>query len=96
MENRDQIRDIVTKATETLHSLREAEHALTRSETAVSYWREVASRLSQERETATRELKRLGYHDIGHARAELAKPEPVLRSAEAPASCANCARQGRS
>ena len=82
---------------QTIHSLREAQHQLTRATAAVDYWREHVNRLSLDREALEKELKNLGFHDVGHARGALSKAavdQQVLRPAEAPALCPNCTQKG--
>lgn len=70
-------------------SLREAQHFLEQSKAAVDYWQRAVQRGEILREEHWRQIKALGFHDIGHARGELAKAAPAPKVEE---HCASCGR----
>ena len=73
--HRDQIAETVRLALQNLNSLDQAHHFLERSEVALRYWTENRDRLVRRREELTRQIRELGFHDIGHARGSLAVPK---------------------
>ena len=73
-ENEVQTKHIVTLAMSTKAGLDFARDELKKHRTSLAYWEEQERRLERERDEFHRQIKALGYHDIGHARTELGKP----------------------
>lgn len=74
MDNREQVVELVARAEASHLALRLANEVLalvTSAERKFAYQRDAAQRQLQAINT---ELKRLGFHDSGHAKGELAKP----------------------
>lgn len=73
-ENTDQVKEVVRLAMSVRAGLDFAQGELKKHRTSVDYWEEQERRLSRERDEYQRQIKALGFHDIGHARTELGKP----------------------
>lgn len=74
MDNREQVAELVARAEANHLALRLAQEILasvTSAERKFTRQRDAAQRQLQ---AVNSELKRLGYHDSGHAKGELAKP----------------------
>jgi seryl-tRNA synthetase len=72
---RDLIVETVRLALRNLDSLDTANHFLDRSQVAVQYWTENRERLIRRRDELNRQVRELGFHDIGHARGWLTVPK---------------------
>jgi len=72
-ENHEQVKSITSAAMKNRDVLEAVERELAQTRDAVARLEEMQRIGQREGDRYTREIKALGFHDIGHARGELAK-----------------------
>jgi hypothetical protein len=75
MQNKEQVVATVEEGLEAHRRFKTAELGLHKAQRNLREWEQEYADAQRQREAIQVKIKALGFHDIGHARTELAKPE---------------------